>query len=96
MFNGKRRKLLFAGLPIQERVKSAQQQVQLWRAVLDQVFADALIVPLNKDREDYKAHLEALVWFEKDQEDFETVCYLAALDPKIIRRMYNHFKEQKP
>ncbi len=96
MFNGKRRKLLFAGLPIQERVKSAQCEVQLWRAVLDQVFADALIRPLNEDTEDYRMHLEALEWFDKDQENFETICYLAALDPSTIRRIYNYFKEQVP
>ena len=78
-------------LPIADNARLVQNEVRLWRAVLDQTFADAFsdvefIEPEEKE--------EAIRWFEEADEDFIGTCEMAMIEPATVLRIYKHFKER--
>ncbi len=93
IFDGKRRKPLFAVLPVREKHKLVQNEMRLWRAVLDRVFADAFMPFDLKDAEECEAHQEAIKWFE-NKENFAHVCEIAGLRDAVVERIWKHYREK--
>jgi hypothetical protein len=77
---------------VQDHLRLAQNEIRLSRAVLDQALFDATLAPQNG--EEVEAKREAIEWFEKEDDDFDAVCFLAQLDPAVILRIYHHRKDK--
>lgn len=72
--------------------QQSESYVRLWRAVLDQLLQDLLYE--GNGKEDRKAHIYSWQWFDKDIEDFESVCDLADLDAARTRTEINKLMEK--
>ena len=83
----------FTAKSYDEKWLEVESYIRLWRAVLDQVLQD--LIYDGNGKEDKKAHLSVVEWFENDQEDFNLVCDLADLDPVRTRKELNKLIRMK-
>ena len=66
----------------------AKNCVLIWRKVLSQMVTDAL----SKEK---SAKKKAVIWFMKDEKDFNLTCNLAQVDPQRLRRhIFNKLTEK--
>jgi len=61
--------------------KEFQEQELLWRAVIDRALID--VITPDKTSE----YVEALTWFDLEDEDFIEVCYSSSVDPSYVIRV---------
>ena len=68
----------------------AKDCILIWRKVLSQMISDAL----SKER---SAKKKAVIWFLKDEKDFNLTCSLAQVDPyKLRQHIINRLTEEDP
>ena len=69
------RKGLFTRIPIPYKLKTLEPEISLGRAILDRALLDCM--------ED-----ETIIdWFDVQNTDFNTICYIAYLDPiQVVKR----------
>ena len=93
MTKGKKRRPVFANLPIRESLLGAQPEIRLWREVLDQALFDAIALDPQTE-EDIQAKDDAIDWFdiEQDYQSFDDACFMAVIKPEIVRRVYGYFR----
>lgn len=70
----------------------AHKEERLWKAVLVCAFEDCINTSGSK-AEAYRKQ-EAHNWFIEDSEDFQNVCWLAGLDPLLVRNRYIYLIEE--
>lgn len=75
----------FASIPVARSLDEIENEVRLWRSVLDQMMTDFLTEPSDKQEERDKE--KAKVWLRGNTRDFYDVCYLACLDPNDVRAL---------
>ena len=73
----------FAAKPLQDKDITVYNEIELWRAVLDQALQDISQIGFDKEFRVYNDDAEELLINEK--EDFEEVCDYAYLDPDKTR-----------
>lgn len=80
------RKGLFVRLPIPETYKSVESEIALGRSILDRAILDCL--------EDE----EVVDWFDVNDEEFTTICFIANLDPVKVeenfKTVYRKLKDE--
>ena len=76
----------FAAKPLEEEYIPIENEVVLWRSVLDQAMQD--IAYTGRDKEYIKFREDAIEWLFNDEEDFELICDFAMLDAKKSRRIF--------
>jgi hypothetical protein len=70
------RKGLFIRIPIPKRLKELEPEIALGRAILDKAVLDSL---------DDEATFD---WFDINNPDFNTICYIAYLDPQQVEERF--------
>ena len=70
----------FAAKPLEEEYIPIENEVVLWRSVLDQAMQDIAYTGVNKEY--IKFREDAIEWLFNDEEDFELICDFAMLDAK--------------
>ena len=73
----------FAAKPLQDTDITVHNEIELWRAVLDQALQDVSYIGLDKEFIKYKKETEE--WLINDHEDFNAVCDYAYLDSDKTR-----------
>ena len=73
----------FAAKPLQDKDITVYNEIELWRAVLDQALQDISYMGFDKEFAGYKSDAEdGLI---NDKEDFDAVCDYAFLDSEKTR-----------
>ena len=73
----------FAAKPLQDTDITVHNEIELWRAVLDQGLQDISHMGNDKEFMGYKKDSED--WLINDKQDFDAVCDYAYLDPDKTR-----------
>lgn len=66
------RKGLFIRIPIPYRLKELEPEIKMGRSILDRALLDCLEDEYTED------------WFDVHNEDFNTICFIAYLDPNQV------------
>lgn len=75
------RRGLFIRVPIPMSLKQLEPEITLARSVLDRAVLDSLEDP------------KIVNWFDEDDSDFVTICYIACLEPEdVIQKFTATFK----
>ena len=70
----------FAAKPIADEYIPIENEIVLWRSVLDQAMQD--IAYTGRDKEYIKFREDAIDWLFNNEEDFDLICDFAMLDTK--------------
>jgi hypothetical protein len=76
----------FAAKPIEEEHYAVENELLLWRSVLDQAMQD--ISYLGNDKEYIKFREDAIHWLINDSDDFDLICDFAMLDSEKARQEF--------
>ena len=76
----------FAAKPTQDNTITVQCEIELWRAVLDQALQDISYMGHDKEFLGYKKEAEEWLLYEED--DFNTVCDFAFLEPEKTKEEF--------
>jgi hypothetical protein len=72
-------------LPVARELDEIENEVRLWRAVVDQALLDYLTE--SQEKRDLKEKKAAKIWLRGNSRDFYDVCYLACIDPKDMMKI---------
>ena len=68
--------------------RKGENEIRLWRAVLDQAIQDYQKNPVEP--EDIRAKEEAQMWLRGDTEDFKEVCDMAMLNTRTVKAIIEY------
>lgn len=74
------RKGLFVRTPINSKLKELEPEIALGRAILDRAMVDSF--DLSNE-----AH-----WFDLDNDDFQSICFISYLEPEKVLEQYTIIK----
>lgn len=76
----------FTRKEIPEELRAIEPEVLLGRSVLDQALLDLIEYPAYE-----------IKWFDKENEDFKRICYIACFEPEMIEaQVHSLFKQLFP
>lgn len=78
------RRGLFTRIPIPDKLKDLEPEMLLGRSILDKALVDGCTF-VEGHIEDY---LDNFTWFDEENPDFSTICYVAYLEPEIVIRYF--------
>jgi hypothetical protein len=80
------RKGYYVRMKIPEELRSLEPEILMGRSVLDQAILDLIEYPSYE-----------IKWFDSNNEDFRTICYIAYFEPEIIEEQVKTlFKKMFP
>ena len=86
--------LKILGTEMAYRIVNVQHPEQrLFQAIIVQAFEDCIIKTINK-REAYNKE-DSYIWFKDANEDFETVCWFADMDPEFVKDRFLKLRADK-
>ena len=66
--------------------KEYEQEIKLWRSVIERAIEDAFLPDTNKRYRQWKKN--AIKWLNEDNKDFKLVCELAQLDKNKVLKLF--------